>query len=87
MIPDIGPLLTTLAALVAVLALIWLAQRLARWRGLGRPAQGGALRVDTALALDARRRLVVVACEGRRVLLLVGGPADVVVGWLPPEGV
>jgi flagellar protein FliO/FliZ len=35
------------------------------------------------LALDSGRRLHLVRCEGRDVLLLTGGPQDVVVGWLP----
>jgi flagellar protein FliO/FliZ len=39
--------------------------------------------VETAIMLDARRRLWLVRCDGRRVLLLTGGPADLVIGWLP----
>jgi flagellar protein FliO/FliZ len=33
--------------------------------------------------LDGRRRLVLVSCDGRTLLLLTGGPQDVVLGWLP----
>jgi hypothetical protein len=32
-----------------------------------------------ALPLDARRRLLLVHCDGRELLLLVGGPQDLVV--------
>jgi flagellar protein FliO/FliZ len=76
-------ILTAIAALVAVLALIWLAGRAARFSGMAqRPASGRLLEVQDVIALDARRRLHVVKCEGRRVLLLTGGAQDVVVGWL-----
>ncbi len=43
---------------------------------------GGALAIEQVLALDGRRRLCIVRCEQRRVLLLVGGNQDLVVGWL-----
>ena len=38
-----------------------------------------------SLPLDGRRRLHLVACDGREVLLLTGGTTDVVVGWLSGE--
>ena len=44
-----------------------------------------AAALAAVLALDGRRRLHRVACNGREVLLLTGGGTDVVVGWLPPE--
>lgn len=86
---DLTPLLTGAAALVAVLALIWIAGRLARASGLGIPRRAGRpgnriLAVEEMLALDQRRRLLLVRCAGGRVLLLTGG-TDLVVGWLPPE--
>ncbi|NHO31819.1 hypothetical protein [Acetobacter fallax] len=81
-------IITTVAALVAVLAMILLSrsgwQVLARLRGPVRNNAGLAL--DGSLALDARRRLSVISCHGRKVLLLTGGPSDVVVGWLPEPG-
>ncbi|HET9018240.1 MAG TPA: flagellar biosynthetic protein FliO [Acetobacteraceae bacterium] len=46
------------------------------------PARGGVLAVEQVLALDARRRLVLVRCGGRRLLLLTGGPQDMTLGWL-----
>jgi flagellar protein FliO/FliZ len=79
-------ILTAAAALIAVLALIWLAGRMARLGGIARrPASGGSLAVQDMLALDARRRLHLVKCGDRHVLLLTGGAQDVVVGWLERE--
>ena len=78
-------ILSAIAALLAVLILIWLAGRMARVGGLARrPASGGSLAVQDVLVLDARRRLHLIRCEERRVLVLTGGAQDVVVGWLEP---
>lgn len=85
MLPSWVSMLTATAALVAVLALILLAGRLARSGGLGpRRAAGRLLVVHETAALDGRRRLHLVSCEGRRVLLLTGGATDLLVGWLDP---
>jgi len=85
---DLTSILTAAVALPAVLGLIWLAGRMARAGGIGlrRPpgTKGRALAVEEALALDQRRRLLLVRCEGRRVLLMTGG-TDLLVGWLPPD--
>jgi flagellar protein FliO/FliZ len=72
------------AALAAVLGLIWLLTRAARFSGLARVGQttGRILSVEAVTALDTRRRLHLVRCGERRVLLLTGGQQDVVVGWL-----
>ncbi|GGJ00692.1 flagellar biosynthetic protein FliO [Neoroseomonas lacus] len=74
--------ITAAAALAGVVALILLAGRLARRAGLA-PQGSGRLRVEETVALDARRRLVLVRCDGRALLLLTGGAQDQVVGWLP----
>jgi flagellar protein FliO/FliZ len=37
------------------------------------------------LALDARRRLIILRCDGREILLLTGGPQDLCLGWIPPK--
>jgi flagellar protein FliO/FliZ len=42
--------------------------------------------VQDVLALDARRRLHLIRCDKRRVLLLTGGAEDIVVGWLESDG-
>lgn len=75
-----------LAALAAVLALVWLAARGAKQLGLA-PRAAGARRLALAetLALDARRRVLLVRCDGREVLLLTGGGNDAVIGWLARE--
>ncbi len=82
-------LLTALAALAAVLVLIWLSARGARLAGLASraPGAGRVLRVQDSIALDARRRLHLVRCADRQVLLMTGGGQDVVVGWLPDPSV
>jgi flagellar protein FliO/FliZ len=86
MVIGTNSILTAIVALVAVLALIWLAGRAARFGGMARrPQVGGSLAVQDVLALDARRRLHLIRCDERRVLLLTGGAQDVVVGWLDRE--
>jgi len=80
---SVSTVLTTVAALGAVLVLIWLAGRLARFGGVAqRPASGRLLAVQDVLALGPRHRLYLVSCDERRILLLVGGTQDTVVGWL-----
>ena len=93
-----GALGAAAVALCVVLGLIWLAQKVVRLRGFAQlrrlapmrrfglaPGASGPLAVAAQASLDARRKLVLVACAGRQVLLLTGGPADLVVGWLPPD--
>ncbi|HTW71530.1 MAG TPA: flagellar biosynthetic protein FliO [Acetobacteraceae bacterium] len=86
MIPGPGSLLTAVVALAAVLALVWVGARVARLGGLApRPPAGARLlSLRDSLALDARRRLLIVRCGARDVLLLLGGTQDIVVGWLDP---
>ncbi len=81
MLPGLSSILTAAAALAAVLGLILLAARFVRGRGVTR-AGSGRLEARDVLALDAGRRLHLVRCDGREVLLLTGGAQDVVVGWL-----
>ncbi len=75
------------AALAAVLGLIWLAARLARVGGLARVPQSARMRVVETLVLDARRRAVLIALDGREVLLLTGGANDLVISRLPGDSV
>ena len=85
MVPNLSYLLTASAALAAVLALIWIAQRAARLGGFA-PSRSGAgrlLSIEEAIAIDPRRKLHLVHCNGRRVLLMTGGAQDLVLGWLP----
>ncbi|GAN78261.1 flagellar biosynthetic protein FliO, partial [Acidisphaera rubrifaciens] len=78
-------MLTAGGALALVLALICVAQRGARWAGVARRpgASTRLLALDETLALDTRRRLVLVRCGERQCLLLTGGTQDVLLGWLP----
>ncbi len=77
-------MVTAVAALAAVLLLILLAGRLARMSRFVRPRGAGPARmaIRETLVLDPRRRLLLVQCDGRTVVLLTG-PQDQVVGWLP----
>ena len=79
------PALQSVGALVAVLGLVWLAGAALRRR----VPSGGAARlgVVTACAVDARRRLVVIRCDGREALLLTGPQGDSMLGWLDRETV
>ena len=87
MLDSVTSVLTAVAALAAVLALIWIAARAAQVAGFARrPASGRLLIVEDVIALDTRRRLHLIRCEQRRVLLLTGGAQDVVVGWIDREG-
>ena len=76
-------LLTASVALAAVLGIIVLAGRGVRMLRMARPAAGRRLVLIEALALDRVRRLHLIACDGRELMLLTGGGADQVVGWLP----
>ncbi len=79
-------LIMAIAALALVLGMVLLAQRAARWGGLV-PRGGGRLALVEAIAIDPRRRLTLVRCDERQVLVLTGGGQDVVVGWIdPPPG-
>ncbi len=78
-------LLTAVAALGAVLGLIWLAWAAARRSGHFRAPANGAARLTLvqSLALDQRRRLQLVRCDGQHLLLLTGGTGDLMLGFVP----
>ncbi|MBL6454122.1 flagellar biosynthetic protein FliO [Belnapia sp. T6] len=70
-------------ALLAVLLILALLARGLRAGGLAaRP--GRRLAVQEVLALDSRRRVLLLRCDGREALLLTGGGQDALLGWLPP---
>ena len=77
-------LLSTAAGLATVLMLILLAGRLARLTRFARPhrANAGRLHVEDCLTLDSKRRVLLVRCDQHAVLVLTG-PQDRVLGWLP----
>jgi flagellar protein FliO/FliZ len=74
-----------LFALIATLALIAGAAYAARRLGMLQPGAQGPrrLKVSESLMLDPRRRLVIVRCDGREHLLLLGPAGDVVVSEAP----
>lgn len=71
-----------LAALAAVLGLVVVLGRIARGVVARRPQAGRRLAIRETIALDPRRRLVVITCDGRDAALLTGGPTDLFLGWL-----
>jgi hypothetical protein len=73
-----------LLSLAAVLGLVVLIGYVVRASGLAARVGngGGRLAVEQSLALDPRRWLHLVRCDDRHVLLLTGGGADLVVGWV-----
>jgi flagellar biosynthetic protein FliP len=86
----IGSLPWSLAALALVLALMWGLRRLAVRLLPGHlpGAARGALGIEQTLALDPRRRLVLVRWGKRRLLLLTGGAQDLLIAEdeAPAEG-
>lgn len=83
---DTLPWLLAAGALAGMVALLLLLGRAARRFGLGQAAPRNGPRrlvIQDSLALDPRRRLLLVRCDEREVLLLTGGGTDQVVGWLP----
>jgi len=81
----------SLAALALVLGLVWVSSRLARRLGFARlapMANGPAkqrLRLVQSLALDPRRRILLIECDGRGHLVLIGGGTDLSLGWVAAE--
>jgi flagellar protein FliO/FliZ len=70
-------------ALIGVLALIGLLARLLQFTGWrAAPQTGRSLIVRETVALDPRRRLHLIECADRRVIVLTGGSQDLVVGWV-----
>ena len=63
-----------------------MARTLAGWLRAGRAPSPGAdaLQLEHVLAIDARRRLCLLRCHGRSLVLLTGGPQDLAL-WVPGE--
>ncbi|WP_158921631.1 flagellar biosynthetic protein FliO [Acidisphaera sp. S103] len=76
-------LLLVCGVLIGVIALIGAAAKLFQvsgWRAQSRP--GRTLILRESIALDPRRRIHLVQCGQRQVVLLTGGGQDLVVGWM-----
>jgi flagellar protein FliO/FliZ len=75
-----------IAALAGVLALVAAATRLFQfglWRS--QPRTGRTLVLRESIALDPRRRIHLVQCGQRQVVLLTGGGHDLIIGWLKEQ--
>jgi flagellar protein FliO/FliZ len=75
--------LLVISALIGVIVLIGAATRLFQfsiWRS--QPRSGRTLILRESIALDPRRRVHLVQCGQRQVVLLTGGAQDVVIGWM-----
>jgi flagellar protein FliO/FliZ len=72
-----------IGVLTGVLVLILAATRMMQF-GLWRtqPRTGRTLALRESIALDPRRRVHLVQCGERQVILLTGGGQDVVIGWI-----
>lgn len=87
---SISHITAALGALAFVLLLLAIAYRLATRFKLPQRLSGnaiatGMLAIEQTLSLDPRRRLLLINCDGRRLLLLTGGSQDLLVGWVEPK--
>ncbi|MEQ8332945.1 flagellar biosynthetic protein FliO [Nisaea sp.] len=67
-------------------AVYWLARRYAGKLGIVRPHAAGRLSVIGQISLDARRRVMLIRCDGREHLLMLGPNNDLVIESLPASG-
>lgn len=67
------------ASLLLVVVLIAALGRFLRLAGANRGGAGRRLAVIEAVAVDPRRRLVLVRCDGREALVLTGPGGDLLV--------
>jgi flagellar protein FliO/FliZ len=73
----------TLSVLAAVIGLVVLAGRLAtHFSFRSHPAAGRLLILRESVALDTKRRVHLLQCGDRQVVLLTGGSQDLLVGWV-----
>jgi flagellar protein FliO/FliZ len=82
--PTFGPIISAIATLAFVVGLLWLAWILVKRYRSGLFVSGGRgraprLAVIDALPVDGHRRLVLVRRDDIEHLVLIGGPADLVV--------
>jgi flagellar protein FliO/FliZ len=47
------------------------------------PGSARSLTLKETIALDPKRRVHLMECRGRQVMVLTGGAQDVVIGWVP----
>ncbi len=71
-------------ALALVLGFAFFAAWLMRKIGLARPSPTGShITIVDSLQIDPRRRVVLIRCEGRQVLLSLGGGNDILLDTWP----
>jgi hypothetical protein len=83
-------LLQAAGALAAVVGLAIMLSRAARRSGLAPNAQAVTrarhrMALQAVLPLEGRRAAMILAVDGREVLLIAGPNGETVVGWLPPS--
>src|SRR6202000_2369717 len=77
-------MLLVFGVLIGGLARIGAAARFLRFRGWrAQPRSERTLILRESIALDPRRRIHLVQCGQRQVILRTGGGQDLVVRWLP----
>lgn len=85
---DFNTYVTFAIALLAVIALIYLVAWVMGRIGVvhrmaGRPGKERRLRVKESLALDAKRRAVILDCDGNEHLVVLGANSELSLGRLP----
>lgn len=76
-------ILSALGVLAAVVGLVLIAGRITSRLPLSAKAGAGrTLVLRESIALDPRRRVHLLQCGQRQVVLLTGGSQDIVVGWV-----
>lgn len=87
---EIKSLLTSFSALIFVLGLIWLVAIFLRKYGSGKLpviAKGKSKRISVidALVIDARRKIILIRCDDKEHLILLGPEKELVIDTKPAE--
>lgn len=85
----VTPIFSTVLALGAVVALVFISARVARRYGFGVPLRtqnSRRLQLQDSMVLDRARSLHLVRCDGRDLLIMTGSQSEAVVGWMPAGG-
>ncbi len=88
---DVNTYATFAVALLAVVALIYLVAWVMGRIGVvhrmaGRPGKQRRLQVKESLALDAKRRAVILCCDEREHLIVLGANSELSLGTLEGRG-
>ena len=88
---DLNTYVTFAVALLAVVALIYLVAWVMGRIGVvhrmaGRPGKQRRLQVKESLALDAKRRAVILSCDGEEHLIVLGANSELSLGTLSKSG-